>query len=93
MRRLTSLAGIALALALSGCVSSPKTTVTGATLVTAPITIEIDQNIPAKSNGVMVRGDERTTFQVGFGRLGVTCANTRFEEGYTPWAASRSTRS
>lgn len=84
MRRLTSLAGIALALALSGCGGSPKTTATGAPRVTAPITIEIDQAIPAKSKGVMVRGDERTTFQVGFGRLGVTCAKTRFEEGYTP---------
>ena len=84
MRRLTSLAGIALALALSGCGGSPKTTATGAPRVTAPITIDIDQAIPAKSKGVMVRGDERTTFQVGFGRLGVTCAKTRFEEGYTP---------
>lgn len=85
MRRLLSLAGISLALALSGCGgSSPKTTASGAPAITAPITIELDQNIPAKSQGVMVRGDERTTFQVGFGRLGVTCAKTRFEEGYTP---------
>jgi hypothetical protein len=80
MRRLLSLAGISLALALSGCGgSSPKTTASGAPAITAPITIELDQNIPAKSQGVMVRGDERTTFQVGFGRLGVTCAKTRFE--------------
>jgi hypothetical protein len=30
------------------------------------------------------RGEERTIFKLGFGRNGVTCAGSRFEEGYTP---------
>ncbi|MGC6482210.1 MAG: L,D-transpeptidase [Synechococcus sp.] len=34
--------------------------------------------------GEMVRGGQRTGFQVGYGHYGVTCAGTRFEEGYTP---------
>ena len=36
------------------------------------------------SFGVLPQGKERTIFKVGFGRNGVTCAGTRFEEGYTP---------
>jgi len=33
---------------------------------------------------VLRRGKERSVFKVGYGRLGVTCPGTRFEEGYTP---------
>ena len=87
MRRLTSLAGIALALALSGCGGSPKTTATGAPRVTAPITIDIDQAIPAKSKGVMVRGDERTTFQVGFCLLYTSPSPRDVEESRMPSSA------
>jgi hypothetical protein len=36
------------------------------------------------SFGVLPRGGDRTIFKVGFGKNGVTCAGTRFEEGYTP---------
>ena len=33
---------------------------------------------------MLPRGEERTIFKVGFGRNGITCAGSRFEEGYTP---------
>ena len=33
---------------------------------------------------VQSRGGERQRFPVGFGRQGITCAGTSFEEGYTP---------
>ena len=36
------------------------------------------------SFGVLPRGEDRMVFQVGFGKHGVTCAGSRFEEGYTP---------
>mgnify|MGYP002414180157 CR=1 FL=1 len=49
-----------------------------------PIRIAIDLKDPAKSEGTVVLGTTSTSFPVGFGRYGVTCAGTRFEEGYTP---------
>ena len=49
-----------------------------------PIRIAIDLNDPAQSKGTVVLGTTSTSFPVGFGRYGVTCAGTRFEEGYTP---------
>ncbi|MEB3235709.1 MAG: L,D-transpeptidase, partial [Cyanobacteriota bacterium] len=45
---------------------------------------ELDLNTPSKSFGVLPRGDDRMLFKVGYGRHGVTCAGSRFEEGYTP---------
>ena len=49
-----------------------------------PIKIAIDLKDPARSEGTFLLGDQATDFQVGYGRYGVTCAGTRFEEGYTP---------
>ena len=48
------------------------------------IKIAIDLKDPARSEGTFLLGDQATDFQVGYGRYGVTCAGTRFEEGYTP---------
>jgi hypothetical protein len=55
-----------------------------AELLDDPIRIAIDLNDPAQSKGTLVRGKQPTSFQVGYGRYGVTCAGSRFEEGYTP---------
>lgn len=52
--------------------------------LSAPIQIQIDLKDPSKSFGVLPVGDQRRLFKVGYGRHGVTCAGTRFEEGYTP---------
>jgi hypothetical protein len=52
--------------------------------VTGPIRIELDLKDSSKSFGVLPRGDDRTIFKVGYGKNGVTCPGSRFEEGYTP---------
>ena len=83
MRRLPSLGLVGLALVLSSCAASqpekpdPK-------LLSGPIRIELDLKDPSKSFGVLPLGNDRTIFKVGYGRLGVTCPGSRFEEGYTP---------
>jgi hypothetical protein len=74
---------VALGLPLAGC-SAGQQARQPAGAITAPIRIALDLNDPAKSTGVLIRGAERTVFKVGFGRNGVTCPGTRFEEGYTP---------
>ncbi|WP_254967605.1 L,D-transpeptidase [Cyanobium sp. CH-040] len=56
----------------------------GASAATEPIKITLDLSDPSMSFGVLTRGEDRTVFQVGFGRNGITCAGSRFEEGYTP---------
>lgn len=83
MRPLASVAVVGVALALAGCAESkePPQDVAAAT---EPIRIELDPSDPSRSFGVLSRGRERTVFRVGFGRNGVTCAGSSFEEGYTP---------
>ena len=86
MHRLSSLAlaGVCtLALGLSAC-GAPKRSAASHAAVSGPIKVQIDLNDPAMSFGVLPRGDDRTIFKVGYGRKGVTCAGSRFEEGYTP---------
>ena len=79
-----SLASIALALALAGCGGLQPPEAEADKTIRQPITIALDLNDPAGSEGTLVTGDQSTSFQVGYGRHGVTCAGTRFEEGYTP---------
>jgi hypothetical protein len=83
MRRLSTVALVGVCLALVGCGVSKEST-TELPPVWEPIRIELDLNDPSRSFGVLTRGEERTVFKVGFGRNGITCAGTRFEEGYTP---------
>lgn len=83
MRRLSTLVLIGVALAFSGC-ASRKDSRNATAQATGPIRIELDQSDPSMSFGVLPRGEDRTIFKVGFGRKGVTCAGSRFEEGYTP---------
>ena len=73
---------VAGAVALAGCSGSQPSESDQA--LRQPITIALNLNDPAKSEGSLVIGDQTTPFQVGYGRHGVTCAGTRFEEGYTP---------
>ena len=91
MRRLSSLALVGICgigLALSSCGAS-KQARKGASAVTGPIKVELDLRDPAMSFGVLPRGEDRTIFKVGYGRKGVTCAGSRFEEGYTPLGTFR----
>jgi hypothetical protein len=83
MRRLSSLGLVGLALVVSSCASS-KPEKPGPKPLSGPVRIELDLKDPSKSFGVLPLGSERTIFKVGYGRLGVTCAGSRFEEGYTP---------
>ncbi|TCD56353.1 L,D-transpeptidase [Synechococcus sp. BS55D] len=88
MDRRVPFALVALALLLVGCGgrdgAKPGGGSGSAEPLDGPIRIAIDLNDPAKSKGTLVRGNQPTSFQVGYGRYGVTCAGTRFEEGYTP---------
>ncbi len=83
MRCLSSLVLVGLCGALFGC-GVNKQAQPRAAASTAPIRVELDPNAPSMSFGLLSRGEERTLFKVGFGRNGVTCAGSRFEEGYTP---------
>ena len=88
MGRRIPFALFALALLLVGCGGqdggTPGSGSDRAESLDGPIRIAIDLNDPAQSKGTLVRGKQPTSFQVGYGRYGVTCAGTRFEEGYTP---------
>ena len=88
MGRRVPLALFGLALLLVGCGgrdgAKPGGGSGSAEPLDGPIRIAIDLNDPAQSKGTLVRGKQLTSFQVGYGRYGVTCAGTRFEEGYTP---------
>jgi hypothetical protein len=83
MLRLPSLAVVGLALTLVGCSSAQKAS-KQASVVTGPIQINLDLKDSSKSFGVVPLGEERKIFKVGYGKNGVTCAGSRFEEGYTP---------
>ena len=83
MHRLPSLAVVGLALTLVGCSSAQKAS-KPASVVTGPIQINLDLKDSSKSFGVVPLGEERKSFKVGYGKNGVTCAGSRFEEGYTP---------
>jgi hypothetical protein len=83
MLRLPSLAVVGLALTLVGCSSAQKAS-KPASVVTGPIQINLDLKDSSKSFGVVPLGEERKIFKVGYGKNGVTCAGSRFEEGYTP---------
>lgn len=84
MCRLPLLALLGVALALTGCAQGkdPKQETTSS--VTGPIKVDLDLKDPSMSFGVLPRGEDRLIFKVGSGRRGVTCAGSRFEEGYTP---------
>jgi hypothetical protein len=83
MRHLSSLALVGLVLALSGCGLGGRSR-DAASALKGPIEIALDLKDPARSSGVLTGAEGRTTFKVGYGRHGVTCAGSRFEEGYTP---------
>ncbi|MBM5790912.1 MAG: L,D-transpeptidase [Cyanobacteria bacterium M_surface_10_m1_298] len=83
MRPPASLFLLGFALLLTGCGGS-KTTTKPASALSGPIRIALDLTDPARSRAVLPLGKEAKAFQVGYGRYGVTCPGSRFEEGYTP---------
>jgi len=83
MRRCSALTLVGITLALAGCGHGQKATPL-ASGGSESIRIELDLKDPAKSFAVLREDNQRQLFKVGYGRLGVTCPGTRFEEGYTP---------
>jgi len=84
VRRLLVLAVTAAGLVLQAC-GSRASAPSQASLLKQPVQVALDLKDPAKSTAVLTtREGSTTTFKVGYGRNGVTCAGTRFEEGYTP---------
>ena len=53
------------------------------------IRIQLDTAEPSASFGELNQGREPLRFKVGYGRNGITCAGTSFEEGWTPLGTFR----
>ena len=49
-----------------------------------PIEIQLDADQPANSVGTIVVNGISNRFEVGYGKNGIACEGTRFEEGWTP---------
>ena len=83
MRRCSALTLVGITLVLAACGQSQNSKPL-ASKGSESIKIELDLKDPAKSFAVLREDNQRQLFKVGYGRLGVTCPGTRFEEGYTP---------
>ena len=75
---------------VAGCGSSGPLSREGHTSKTS-IRIQLDAAEPSTSTGELNPGGEREPlrFKVGYGRNGIACAGTTFEEGWTPLGTFR----
>ena len=71
------------ALMLSGCMQQPNTTKISSQ-GERPIQIELNQVSPKKSEGTAQNEGNEMVFEVGYGKNGVGCIGSTFEEGVTP---------
>ena len=71
------------ALMLSGCMQQPKNT-ENASQAERPITINLNQVSPENSTGKADSEGNEIAFEVGYGKNGVGCSGSTFEEGVTP---------
>ena len=71
------------ALMLSGCMQQPNTT-KGSSQGEEPIKIELNQQTPQESQGTAPNEGKEMVFEVGYGKNGVGCIGSTFEEGVTP---------
>ena len=71
------------ALMLSGCMQQPNTTKISSQ-GERPIQIELNQVSPKKSEGTAQNEGDEMVFKVGYGKNGVGCIGSTFEEGVTP---------
>ena len=53
------------------------------------ISIQLDAADPSASTGELSQGPEPLRFKVGYGRNGIACAGSTFEEGWTPLGTFR----
>ena len=75
-------------LSLAGCQSEPSAPPEQADPISS-IQIELDVKAPAKSTGILRGADLNHSFHVGYGKYGIACEGSRFEEGVTPLGTFR----
>ena len=73
---------------VAGCGSSGPLSRDGRTSKDS-IRIQLDAADPSASTGELNQGREPRRFKVGYGRNGIACAGTTFEEGWTPLGTFR----
>ncbi|CAK23171.1 L,D-transpeptidase [Synechococcus sp. CS-197] len=78
----------AVAVAAVGCSASDQS-VDSSAGGASTIRIQLDGKDPSASRGELGRGSKPLQFKVGFGRNGIACQGTRFEEGWTPLGTFR----
>ena len=88
MAALRTIALAAALLSLAGCQSEPSTPPEQADPISS-IRIELDVNAPAKSTGILSGAELNHAFHVGYGKYGIACEGSRFEEGVTPLGTFR----
>ncbi len=71
------------ALMLSGCMQQQKKT-NVSSAGEGSIQIELNQVLPQESKGKTKSDGEQIVFEVGYGKNGVSCEGSIFEEGVTP---------
>lgn len=71
------------ALLLSGCMQESKTT-KASSQVEGPIEIKLNQSKPQESKGIAQSDGKEMVFDVGYGKNGVGCIGSTFQEGVTP---------
>ena len=81
-----SLTSLALLVTLSSCASADDPVAgTGQTAESRRLVrIQLDAENPSASQGILEASGEAQPFPVGFGRLGLACAGTSFQDGLTP---------
>ena len=81
-----SLFSLALLVSLASCSSADDPVVgTGQTAESRRLVrIQLDAENPPASKGILEASGEAQPFPVGFGRLGLACAGTSFQDGLTP---------
>ena len=75
-------------LSLAGCQSEPSSPPEQADPIIR-VRIELDVNAPAKSTGILSGAGLNHAFHVGYGKYGIACEGSRFEEGVTPLGTFR----
>ncbi|MAB54736.1 MAG: L,D-transpeptidase, partial [Synechococcus sp. CPC35] len=88
VRAARSLVLAGLVMTLSGC-GSDQQSVLGEPKLLGSIRIQLDASNPSASTGTVEIGDGPRQFKVGYGREGIACAGTTFQEGVTPLGTFR----
>ena len=88
MGALRKLALVAALVSMTGCQSKPSIPEEQSDPISR-VRIELDVKTPAKSTGVLSGAGLNHAFHVGYGKYGIACEGSRFEEGVTPLGTFR----